>query len=449
MTAIFFDLETTDLAPVGQIINFCFIAVDDDFSIIGECSDLVRLSRLQLPRAGAIAANRTDVLNHQKEALLNEPQAMEKISSFINGIIQEAGDYKAQLIGFNSANFDLNYLRTSMIRNGVYPYLKISNKDLLLTAQKLFVSNETFKEKLLTYCQKQDIKPNLKLETLCKCHGLLDGAQTHESRDDVIITIKLAQCFLEQYGLDVRTAVPYEPIRSHNKGAGTVVCRNVLQRRSFETFPMYYALLVADHRQALWVDLEKFKQEKEKGKTSKSISWFNFERHPFFVHQDQNIPLEVEDLAQEAIGQLKGVTLRNYFGETSCDIEQFIYRVHPGRIAELKRIFNKAAPAKNLSSDEKELFRRYRIANHEKGAAHNDAMLAALGEYAVYRYGGKMQLSRSDDSYMHPTLEDLKAEIETVEKEVDAETQELMCSLREFYEQSEVMREYGQMMEKR
>jgi exonuclease I len=147
MHAVFYDLETTTKNTVGQILNYSFILVDDEMKPIGELSGLVKINRLQLPEPGAILANRTDVLEHQQISTDTEPQAMRKIEQFLSSCIQSAQGALA-FVGYNSSRFDLNYLRTSFIRNGINPYFKglLSSRDLLHAVHKAYLTNSEFRE---------------------------------------------------------------------------------------------------------------------------------------------------------------------------------------------------------------------------------------------------------------------------------------------------------------
>jgi len=83
MYAVFYDLETSDKNPIGQILNYCFILVDSSLQIVDELSGLVKISRLQLPDSGAILANKIDVVDHQRLAADDERTAMGKIHAFL------------------------------------------------------------------------------------------------------------------------------------------------------------------------------------------------------------------------------------------------------------------------------------------------------------------------------------------------------------------------------
>ena len=193
MYAIFYDLETTDRNCIGQILNYSFILVDDELKPIDEISGLVRISRLQLPEPGAILANRTDVLEHQRVAQDNERLAMQKISDFIWSCIRRAKGAVA-FAGYNSSRFDLQYLRTSLIRNGFNPYFdnKLSARDLLHVVQKAYLTSEELRSKVREV-RKGEKKLSLSLETVTRALELLDGVQAHESRADVLLTIRRSE----------------------------------------------------------------------------------------------------------------------------------------------------------------------------------------------------------------------------------------------------------------
>ena len=210
MYAVFYDLETTSKNTIGQILNYSFILVDDEMKPIGELSGLVKMSRLQLPEPGAILANRTDVVEHQKVAVDNEPTAMKKIEQFISKCIQTAQGAIA-FVGYNSSRFDLGYLRTSFIRNGINPYFKglLSSRDLLHAVQKAYLTSAEFRDAVQKQCRGEK-RLSLSLQTVSHALGLLEGVQAHESREDVLLTIRLAVWLKEHCTIDVRSYEAYE-----------------------------------------------------------------------------------------------------------------------------------------------------------------------------------------------------------------------------------------------
>ena len=88
--AIFYDLETTDKNPIGQILNYCFYEVDRGFNVLNRCTGLIRISPLEIPSPSAVLANRTDVLEHQRQVHARECDAMREASDFIVDCIERS-----------------------------------------------------------------------------------------------------------------------------------------------------------------------------------------------------------------------------------------------------------------------------------------------------------------------------------------------------------------------
>lgn len=436
MLSIFYDLETTDKNPIGQILNYCFVAVDKNWRPVGELSGGIRISRLQLPDPHAILANRTNVLRHQEQARSTEQESAKKIYDFILNLI-ETGREPVRLIGFNSSKFDLLYLRTTLIRNGINPYFngKLIYRDVLQSARKLCATKDDFPR---TYGENGRL--TLSLESLCRSLGLLIGSQAHHSGQDVLLTIELARCLLERFSLDVRTFEGYEGRCSHNVKKGTVYKAyqpnydpNV--KELCASSPV--TLLDCNHRYALWIDLEKYKA----GLGKESIFWINFGTGALFIEKE---PIKgCEELALAALKEFQKVNLSNFFEVSSCDIEQDIYRLDFDMIDHLHAsIWH----GKNLPSskgrDMKVVYLRNILANHEFGkSTEADSRISLqLKQYAEYRYGGKANLSkRRDKEERHLTLEQLLSEVDTLLNGVsDAEDKELLEALRAFYLKSEI-----------
>ncbi len=444
--SIFYDLETSDLNFIGQILNFSFIVVDAEWKVIDEFSSEIKITRLQLPRARAIAANRINVIEHQKKAKYTEASAMARIAEFLQDFVVNCGSSSGQLIGFNSANFDLPYLRTSLIRNGHSPYFKVHNRDLFILAQKLWITNEDFRKKILTYAEANSLTANLKLETLCKAHNLLEGKQLHESRDDVLLTIELAKNLLNLYGADVRSFEPYEGRTLHRKPRGSVY-QVKTGIHKLEPVVSHYTLLQAENKSALWVDLDHLKKCMEGGKELKSaVRWIKFEAKIFITDGVEVLDPEYVALANQAQEEFKDLQIDNFFEKTTCDIEQFIYRIPFDSFRLLAKYMQDPKGSGQLSNDEKDLVKRYRLANYELGSGDDAKIYSALKEYAEYRYGGQAQLANTINTDLqgkenpkdfHPTIIDLIAEIDQVANE-DPDSASLMQSLGEFYRKSEI-----------
>ncbi len=451
MRSIFYDLETTSTLPIGQILNFSFIVVDQNFEIIDEFSDYIQISPLQLPEPGAMLANRTDVLKHQQSAMLSEKDAMLRIGKFLESHIEAAREKgegeKVPFVGYNSSQFDLPFLRTSFIRNGLNPYFRglLVNRDLLFVTRKLAATHPDFPRfASLRPEEGRAQRLSLTLENLCTRLGILTEAQTHFSRDDVIIEIALAQMCAERFGLDVRNYEPYEARKFHAKlRSGEVVYAQgpnydlALPERS-EQMPM--TLLDADYRSSLWVDLQAY----AKGEGRKSVRWYNVAAKSFFLAEDQHVPLpEHSTLAQEALHEFKDVGLGNFFSRSVCDIEMDIYRLDMSGIDALYRdmwLDDRRDLERLKSKDAKVLSIRHKLANYCWGGSGDERANALLRDYARYRYAGECIISKTateeNEAQRHPTLAEMRQSLLDLRRTAEPNAAQLLDSLETFYQES-------------
>ncbi len=463
MKSIFFDLETSDKNPIGQILNYCFVLVDDDFSVLEELSGLVKISPTQLPTPGAILANRIDVREHQQAALDREPQAMLKISEFLVSALERFGaSEKIPVIGYNSARFDIPFLRTSFIRNGINPYFngRISPKDLLFVSRKLATCDQRFPRPVVKSGDSSRV--SLSLENLCHEFSLLSGAQAHESRADVLLTIALAKTYFDTFGIDVRTFEAFEMFQGQEK-----VRRGDIRWALYPEYdptlprasePNALVLLDTDGRSSLWIDLKRFAEFRDR----RAISWYNHSAgYQLISASREAITKDERGVADEALEMFSQVTTKNFFSRSTCDIEQDIYRVDFDGINLLQAAIWRNAPdgIKNSSNrDLKVLYTRYLLAQLPFEGL-NESQLSKLRAYAEYRYGGVLQLTKTapDSSWtpeatreaFHPRFEELLSHAQRVigsggstandsgdEKHARIGDEALMRSLIQFYQHS-------------
>jgi len=499
--AIFYDLETSDKSPIGQILNYSFIAVDKNLSPVAECSGDIRFTRLQLPSPEAILKNRVHVTKHQASVSITEREAMASIAQFIaaqiksfqsdSSVAPQGTKQKLVFIGYNSSKFDLPFLRTSWIRNGMNPYFggNLLYKDLLLGVRKLSISHPEFPRfaaegppRRRPDGEVETPRLSLSLETITHALRLLEGAQSHHSRDDVLLTIKLAKTLQEKFGLDILTYEPFEAgpwLKAPTPGRifwmfspnYSLAQDEVEKKGTSERTPL--ALLEANYRYALFINLERF----ARGEGRRSIQWFNQaggalyfggaaeERESIVSAEGDHMALGA--LAAKAREELKGITLGNFFSTSTCDIEQDIYRLDMARIGALEKALwgGDTKPLSELKDREaKIVYLRALLAQYrwETGALPNppesatsqqDARMAGmLRDYALHRYGGKLQLTKSlegvavDDAF-HASLAQLYARLNACEAEAKtrgaATDLELLQAVREFYEQSEIVQLAG------
>lgn len=447
MLSVFFDLETSDRHPIGQILNFCFVALDDRWQEHASLSGDVRLSCLELPRAEALLANRIDVLKHQAAAAFSESEAMRAIAEFFEGLLNEQAG-SIVLIGYNSSRFDVPFLRTSLIRNGINPYFggRVVYRDLLHAVRCASCRRADFPqprhaERADTLC--------LTLERVAQELGLLDGAQQHDSRFDVDLTIKLARCLCERFQLDPRRYEAYEAPRRTARGATLwQLSPNYDAGESARTKVVPMLLLDDSQRYALWVDLERYRA----GEGRRSICWYNKGMGAFPLAEQAPVEGELQQAAEDARREFACVTLQNFFEPSTCDIEQDIYRLDCAAIEALGQAIWAGDPRalQRLDSrDARVIYRRHELRCHDWRREPNARLREMLRQYALYRYGGRLQLRKvlaEDEGAedFHPSFRQLLAEIEARAAAAGPADKAILTALKRYYHESEIYRLAGE-----
>lgn len=414
MKTIFFDLETTSLNFCGQILNCCFIEVDSNFEPIDKLKLDIRLKSYEIPEPQAIVANGVDIFKHLDSSLPTEAEAMIQISDWI----QERTDFEhTVLIGKNSYRFDIPFLRTSMIRNGVNPYFgfNLVNKDLEHCITKLLVTDDKFRDKLSeTSYGHLGVRS---LESVCRNLGLLDGKQDHESESDVLLTISLAKHLLLKYGMDVRTYNAYEGSFMENI---MEIFPNLtyVNKAGVGQFVAYTPFVCheANNKYALFLDLDKYEKYTPDKDPRTCFKWINKADGSLFFDPTINLSHSGshKTLLNQAIHDpmINSVNLRNFFDERDCDIEAFIYRL-PFKHNDALKIYCQTFKMCDMSlfdhQDLKTLSRRFFMENYRpKTDQQIEAQNTFFSEYAEYRYGnGKnvMKVDRFDTTSKYRTLE--------------------------------------------
>ncbi len=448
MAAIFYDLETSDTEPLGQILNYCFMLVDDELTPIDECSGIIRISRLQLPRPQAILANKVNVIEHQKDAKDTERKALQKIHQFFTDSITRLKQPLA-LVGYNSSKFDLPFLRTSLIRNGLNPFAwkgNILDRDLFLATRALYCRETEFPAPEAPTPKEQGAQRlSLRLEALGQAFGLLDAPQTHFSRDDVLLTIELARSFRELFNFDCEKYVAYEAARFERVKDESAVLwvmepnYDLSQANRFVTIP--YAFLTATHSYALWLDLKRYAE----GAGRQAIVGVSKSGGGLIVADEQAAPGKWAEFARAGRAEYAGLSVDTFFPETICDIEQHIWRLDFAEREALARAIVDGDAKQLRSVDAKILFVRFALSQYEWGAGNDQEMEDRLKKYALRRYGGEVILSKSERQdaqplKRHSTFKELLADLEECAKIADAKDKDLLAALKSFYLDSDIAR---------
>lgn len=186
---IFYDFETSDKDFLGQILSYCFILTDENYQTILELNGLIKPNRTELPSVGAILTNKLNI-DHLMENGSTEFDAATNIYQFLESATNEYG--AIPLVGFNSARFDFKHFEKLLLKYGLSPtfYGKLGSLDILQFARYCAVSAPNS----FPFTKKErDNTPyySFKLEDLSAAFDCLDAPQTHDARDDVLLTIEL------------------------------------------------------------------------------------------------------------------------------------------------------------------------------------------------------------------------------------------------------------------
>lgn len=427
MSIIVFDLETTDLYSCGQILNYCFVHIEDTktWEIKSTLNGGIELEPHQLPSVDAINTNKIDLIAHCQGKFDNEFLSMSKIYKYLQNIVENDGS-STVLVGHNIAKFDLNFLRTSLIRNGFNPYFgkNLTYSDTIHLAKK-YASLPTGK-----------IPSNFKLMTLCKEWLGYDGDDYHDSSSDVAHTINLLK-FLQRAGIPV-TLQTYERskylVRSET-GDVIVSHKPIVNLVYFDNGGLFEkpVFKISENKNyALWLDLSS-----DYGKDGKkSVLWFKKDLASFIVSKNP-VSYDILNKAEVAEKFIESnpqtyYNIETFFETPVCDIENHIYMLPFSEIGVLTKLIGSV---NNLHLREKhvignasthcvQLYLRYLM----RTGLHNDI----LKKYVHSRYVNQTFIvGKEDRSDTHWSLCDMYKKLNVMESNNKMDVH--LSSLRQIY----------------
>ncbi len=200
---IFYDFETSDKDFLGQILSYYFVLVDENFTPIKELEGLIKPNRLELPRVTAIKINQLSI-NKCISKGKSEFDAANSIYGFIQSIVSEFGP--VPLVGFNSARFDFKHFEKILLKYGLNPtfYGKISSLDIYQIT-KYCALNNVKEFPFIQKKQQETTSFSFKLEDLAKTFNCLKTPQTHDAKDDVLLTIELTKQLEKRFSISLKT----------------------------------------------------------------------------------------------------------------------------------------------------------------------------------------------------------------------------------------------------
>ena len=183
---VFYDFETcSSNVSYGQIIEAAAVLVNDNFQELDRYEGRCRLSPGIIPEAMALIVNKSSVSMLKNTNLSHYQmikQMMEKFNQWKNSVF----------FGYNSIDFDEEFLRRTLFKNLEYPYITVTNGnergDLLglARAAHLYYPN----------CIKTPISdknnPVFKLDQLAPMNGIKHD-KAHSAMGDVLATVEIAK----------------------------------------------------------------------------------------------------------------------------------------------------------------------------------------------------------------------------------------------------------------
>jgi len=183
---VFYDFETcSSNVSYGQIIQAAAVLVNDNFQELDRYEARCKLSPGVVPEAMALLVNKTTP-KMLKETNLSHYQ-------MIRQLVAKFREWKnSTFIGYNSINFDEEFLRRTLFKNLEYPYLTNTNGnergDLFSLARACHLYYPD--------CIKTPISdknnPVFKLEKLAPMNNIKHN-EAHSAMGDVLATIEIAK----------------------------------------------------------------------------------------------------------------------------------------------------------------------------------------------------------------------------------------------------------------
>jgi len=183
---VFYDFETcSSNVSYGQIIQAAAVLVNDNFQELDRYEGRCKLSPGVVPEAMALLVNKTTP-KMLKETNLSHYQ-------MVRQLVEKFKEWKNSIfIGYNSINFDEEFLRRTLWKNLEYPYLTNTNGsergDLFSLARACHLYYPD--------CIKTPISdknnPVFKLEKLAPMNGIKHD-QAHSAMGDVLATVEIAK----------------------------------------------------------------------------------------------------------------------------------------------------------------------------------------------------------------------------------------------------------------
>ncbi len=183
-TYLFYDIETSGLNKAfDQVLQFAAIRTDLDFNELERHELQVKLNPDVIPAPQAILAHKISV--HDMQQGISEFEAIKKIHQWVN----QPGTIS---LGYNTLDFDDEFLRFSFYRNLLPPYThQYANACGRMDIYPMLVMYYLFKNNMLIWSKRNE-KNSFKLEDLNAVNQFAEG-KAHNAMVDTGVTLALAR----------------------------------------------------------------------------------------------------------------------------------------------------------------------------------------------------------------------------------------------------------------
>ncbi len=185
MNYVFYDLETTGRNSAwDQIIQVAAILTDDKFNVIDKFEERCRLKKGLVPYPEALIVNKTSV-----EILKKVNLSHYELTKKIEAIFKKWSP--AIFVGYNSINFDEEFIRKTFFRNLFEPYLTQFNGNKRADVIGMTRTSKFYYPNCLKVGINEKGNQVFKLDVLTELNNIVHNA--HDAMGDVDATIEIAK----------------------------------------------------------------------------------------------------------------------------------------------------------------------------------------------------------------------------------------------------------------
>jgi hypothetical protein len=481
---IFFDLETTDLNFTGQILQFSFVETSSEYpyDIKDRLDGTIALSRIQLPNPDAIVATNIDIKDHldlleehqETNGRLflknfNERDSLNMIKEWID---EKCSRDKVFLIGHNSTNFDVPYLRTSMIRNGINPYFN-KNLDYIDTKNVLkrwYCEDPSFSQLLH---EKGNLSRPFSLENISKILNILTDSQTHQAWDDVDLLIDMCRnlkmnyiCDIDNssYSIDTYSSIDKIDVKNYIDFEYKKLSNDSVELIGLSQKPVVIYDNFSSGKYYFFLDIEKALESYHENKkytiedARNILIWKKTSGSFCLVRKAPDMDnKEAETKIRDIISKLRklNISMENYFEKKICDIEQHIYMMDYNGMNQLITAIDELDSHGKIFSTPTDLYARKLLTRYKLNNLKNigdENFQSILHMYLDYRYGRgslfsdtvgcrmivdrfAVDMSGVDENTFHPMLKDYQIKLQNLltKYSKDNEKMKILNSLLNYY----------------